>query len=68
MLTKKQQFAAFQDTKISSKQAGRILGGFGPTRCELLQGDLAQAIANGDTETAAIIKGIIRKLCGYAWL
>ncbi|EAY27775.1 hypothetical protein [Microscilla marina] len=68
MPTKKQQFVTFQDAKISIKQAGNILGGFGPARCELLQADLEQAIANGDVEMVAIIKRIIRKLCGYSGL
>lgn len=69
MSTKKQLFVAFQDSEISTKQAKNVLGGgFGPTRCELLQADLAQAVANGDTELVAILKGIIRKLCGYQGL
>ncbi len=67
MSNKKQNFKAFQNNKLSVKEAGKALGGYGTSNstCRNLQNQLDAAVARGDFEEAQRIMRIIIKVCGY---
>lgn len=62
-MTNKQNFAKFQGSKISHKEAGKIVGGVSSTYCEQLQSDWEAAMEEGDLALARQLRRLMYKFC-----
>lgn len=62
-----QKFGKFQDSELSAKAAGKVLGGAGSssTTCRQLEADFDAAVERGDLEEAQRIMRIIMRVCGF---
>lgn len=67
MSSKKQNFGKFQENKLSTTEAGKVLGGYGTSSstCRDLQNQFDAAVESGNIEEAQRIMRIIIRVCGY---